>query len=51
MLLKHSRGNDKAAMAGFNYRMTEQAARIAQLKKLKFILEKIKKDLIILKKH
>ncbi len=46
MLLKHlPRGNDKAAMAGFNYRMTElqAAVGIAQLKKLKFILRENKK--------
>ena len=46
MLLKHlPRGNDKAAMAGFNYRMTELQAAVgmAQLKKLKFILKENKK--------
>ncbi len=51
MLLKHlPRGNDKAAMAGFNYRMTELQAAVglAQLKKLKFILRENKKRFNIL---
>jgi 8-amino-3,8-dideoxy-alpha-D-manno-octulosonate transaminase len=51
MLLKHlPRGNDKAAMAGFNYRMTELQAAVglAQLKKLNFILRENKKRFNIL---
>jgi len=51
MLLKHlPRGNDKAAMAGFNYRMTELQAAVglAQLKKLHYILRENKKRFNIL---
>ena len=54
MLLKHlPRGNDKAAMAGFNYRMTELQAAVglAQLKKLNFILRENKKRFNILNYH
>ena len=50
-LLKHlPRGNDKAAMAGFNYRMTElqAAVGIAQLKKIHFIVRENKKRFDVL---
>lgn len=53
MLLKHlPRGNDKAAMPGFNYRMTELQAAVglAQIKKMKYILNENKKRFEILNK-
>ena len=52
-LLKHlPRGNDEAAMPGFNYRMTELQAAVglAQIKKMKFILKENKKRFEALKK-
>ena len=52
-LLKHlPRGNDEAAMPGFNYRMTELQAAVglAQIKKMKFILKENKKRFDVLNK-
>ena len=45
------RGEDTRSIYGFNYRMTDIQAVIAkeQLKKLNYIIQKIKKDIIYLK--
>ena len=48
-----SRGNDKAGIAGFNYRMTELQGAIGkeQLKKLNILLKDNKKKYYTLKKY
>jgi 8-amino-3,8-dideoxy-alpha-D-manno-octulosonate transaminase len=52
-LKKQTRGNDKAKICGFNYRMTEMQAVVGkvQLKKLDFILKESKIRYEILKKN